>query len=164
MKTNKLIRVRFPMRYWTPMRREVFEEVLPKLQFGRTALIYLILYDRRWRDSNREVRGDFADVSRWTGMDSRTIEKCLAELISNGFITQVRSGQQRSRTNKPTWKVPLADFDFKKQGPWTPIPGFIVERYCRVYPGAVLLPVLMWHQHIGWQDWCWPGVPRLATL
>ncbi len=158
------VRVLYPVRYWTPVRREVFEDVCPQLKANRGALVYLVLYDQAWRSGDRRVSATVTDVTRWTGLDGRTIQKCLVKLESKGCVVSVRSGRVRSRTNKPVWRVPLAEFDFRKQGPWTPVPTFILYRYCQAYSKAVLLPVILWHQHIGWRDWCWPGAPRLATL
>ena len=156
--------VLYPLRYWTPVRREVLEDVCPQLRANRGAVVYLVLYDRVWRSPGRRLSATVSDVSRWTGLDGRTTDICLRELISKGLVVRIRSGHLRSRTDKPVWRVPLAEFDFRKQGPWTPIPTFILYRYCRAYSKAVLLPVILWHQHIGWRDWCWPGAPRLATL
>jgi hypothetical protein len=28
----------------------------------------------------------------------------------------------------------------------------------------VILSVLLWHQHIGWRNDCWPGIQRLCNL
>jgi hypothetical protein len=157
-------RVIYPIRYWTPIRREVFEEVLPQLQIGRAALIYFVLYMRGWRAPAREVTANIADMARWTGLDPRTINRCVGDLVAKGVVRRVRGGHPRSRTEKPVWKVPLTEFNFKSQGPWVPVPRFIVDRYCRANSGAVLLPVILWHQHLGWRDWCWPGTKRLAML
>ena len=45
-----------------------------------------------------------------------------------------------------------------------PVPRFLIRKYCRRYPNAVILLVLLSHQHIQWLNYCWPGVPRLATI
>lgn len=156
--------VLYPLRYWTPVRREVFENVCSRLKGNRGVLVYLALYDRAWRSRGRRLDATITDVSEWTGLDGRTTDKCLRELTSKGLVVRIRSGHLRSRTDKPVWQVPLAEFDFRKEGPWTPIPTFILYRYCQAYSKAVLLAVILWHQHIGWRDWCWPGAPRLATL
>ena len=135
--------VLYPLRYWTAVRREVFEGVCPQLTENRAAVVYLVFYDRAWRSEGRRISTTIADATRWTGLDGRTIHKCLVELASKAFVVRVRSGHVRSRTNKPVWRVPLAEFDFRKQGPWTPVPLFFLSDYCRAYSKAVLLPVIL---------------------
>lgn len=159
---GKDICILFSLKFWTPVRREVFKEVLPRLRHRRGALLYLVMYDLAWRSKKLRVRANLTDFSRWTGLEVRTIRKCIDELQSEGFIVLVHGGRLRSRERKPRWRVPLAEFDFSKKGPWTPVPRFILQRYFRAYPKSVLLVILLWHQHIGWHNDCWPGVARLA--
>ena len=44
------------------------------------------------------------------------------------------------------------------------MPTYLLYRYLPAYGNSLLLAVLLWHQHIGWNNWSWPGVPRLATV
>jgi hypothetical protein len=158
------VRVLYPLRFWTPVRREVFTDVLSQLEEKRAAHTYLVLYDKSWRESNHELLATVRTIAKWTRLDERTVRRCLDELTAKGFLTLAREGHLRSRSNAPVWRVPLADFDFEKQGPWTPVPTYFLYRYFQAYGNSVLLPVLLWHQHIGWKNWGWPGTPRLAKL
>jgi hypothetical protein len=44
------------------------------------------------------------------------------------------------------------------------VPRFFIYDFPRVYPKSILLVILLWHQHIGWHNSCWPGVTRLTKL
>jgi hypothetical protein len=45
-----------------------------------------------------------------------------------------------------------------------PAPRLLFRIYIRTYPKAILLLILLWHQHLSWRNDCWPGVTRLATV
>ena len=47
---------------------------------------------------------------------------------------------------------------------WTPVPRFIITKYCRRFHNAVLLVVLLRIQHFSWKNHCWPGVKKLSEL
>ena|SRR5215469_4202322 len=44
------IRVYYALDFWTPFRREVFEDVLPHLECLQAQILYLVLYDKIWHN------------------------------------------------------------------------------------------------------------------
>jgi hypothetical protein len=155
-------RILYSFTHWTPVRREVFEEVLPFCKRTLEQIIYLKLYDKVCHSKARRIDASSIDLAKWTCADWRTVDKCLFVLQYKGFIVRRAYGTRKSRSDKPCWRVPLAEFDFRNKGPWTPVPRFLIQEYPRFYPPAVLLLILHWRQHIGWNDHCWPGATRLA--
>ena len=83
-------RILIPPKRWTPVRSEIFSEILPELSENRSAALYLILYDRARHSNTHHVRASTADMVRWTGLNVRTVEKCLAELRNKGFIRRLK--------------------------------------------------------------------------
>ena len=57
-----------------------------------------------------------------------------------------------------TWFMSLTLSD----GDWTPIPRFLITRYVRRYSNAVLLLLLIWYQHLNWNNMSWPGIETLC--
>jgi hypothetical protein len=94
-------------------------------------------------------------------MDERVVKKCLAELLRKELIRKIRSGVRRSRINKDLWTVPLAVVDLK-QDSWTPIPRVLIQKYLPADPNTVLLPLLLYYQHMNWLNYSWVGVRTLS--
>ncbi|GEM_PF-3715177 len=153
-------RILIPSTRWTPVRRYVINNVLRRLREKRAALVYIILYDRAWHNENR-VSATIAELSRWTGMNERTVVKCIEELEEKGLIVRIQPGVAHSHVNVPCWRVPLSEFALGERE-WTPVPRFVITRYCQAFPNAVLLVVLLNYQHMGWQNKCWVGVTKLC--
>jgi hypothetical protein len=153
-------RVQIPKAQWTPFRNEVFAEKLGDLEENRAAALYVFLYDRAYHRPSKAVATTVRELSRWLNMDPRVVQKCLHELSKNGLIRKIRSGVPRSRINKDVWKVPLSAVDLKEDS-WTPIPRVLIQKYLPADPNAVLLPVLLYHQHLSWNNYCWVGVTTI---
>lgn len=159
----KRSRILIPRKRWTPIRMEVFTNVLHGLEELHAGALFLIMYDRvRHRDS-RILVASKAELARWTGLNSRTLNQCLSELRQKGLVLRRKGGVKHSRTNKPQWRVPLAEFVPENES-WVPCPRFLICKYLKVFPNAVLLTLLLRYQHIGWQNHCWPGVSKLAEV
>ncbi len=154
-------RVCISSKRWTPVQNEVFDKIFAKLEGKRSGLVYLVLYDRCRHRDGRKISATIAEITRWCGIDERSVMKCLEELESKELIIRVRDGVKRSHINKPRWRVPLTEFELG-DGNWTPIPRFLFTKYCRRYAGAVLLSLLLRYQHIHKQNSCWIGVARLC--
>lgn len=161
-KPPKKIRVLIRQDEWTAIGQDVFEVVLPRLSAPAQCL-YMVLYDRVWHVPNRRVAACEADLSRWAGLDQRTVKRCLLELQRKGAIKRVHAGTKQSRIDKPRWTVPLTKFDLE-HGHWVAIPSILIRKYLRAYPSALLLLILLWHQNMSWRNDSWPGMARLATL
>jgi hypothetical protein len=148
---------------WTAIRHDVFNDVLPKLS-PSAQILYLALFDHIWHIPRRRIFACEADMVRWTGLDQRTVSRCLNELLNETeVICCEHLGKKNSRTDKPRWTVPLTQFELD-EGYWVPIPRFLIHKYLPAYPRAILLVILLWHQHMSWLNECWPGAPRLALL
>jgi hypothetical protein len=147
----------------TPVQNRVFADILGDLEERHSAAVYLCLYDRTYHSPSRLIGASVAQVSRMTGIDARTAQKCLAELQEQGLISQVRQGVKRSKTKtrRPVWEVPLVAFDLS-EGNWTPIPRNLICKYLPAYRNAVLLPLLIYYQNMSKQDFCWVGVKTLS--
>jgi len=157
------VRVMIPPKYWTAVRRVVFDDVLPNISSTLGQILYLLFYDAAWHTFSDEkaVNASIAQLSRWTNADWRSVNKCLSELTQKRFVHCVSSGTSRSRSDVPCWRVPLAQFDMTREI-WTPVPRFLIREYPRFYPNAVLLVVLTWIQDRGHHEYSWPGVSFLA--
>jgi predicted transcriptional regulator len=153
-------RILIPCERWTPVRREIIDSVFGRLREKRAALAYMVLYDHAWHNENR-VNATIPEMSRWMGMDERTVTKSIEELEEKNLIVRALRGIAHSQINIPCWRVPLAEFNLNQQV-WTPVPRFVITRYCRAFPNAILLVVLLHYQHVGWQNKCWPGIPTLC--
>ena len=154
-------RVQIPKEQWTPFRNEVFAKELGNLEEKRAAALYLFLYDRAYNRPSNAVAVTVRQLSSLLNMDERVIKKCLAELRRKELIRKIRSGVRRSRINKDVWKVPLAEVDLKKDS-WTPIPRVLIQKYLPADPNAVLLPLLLYYQHMNWLNYSWVGVTTLS--
>ncbi len=154
-------RILIEYRFWTPFRNEVFTDILGSLENNNAALVYLSLYDRAWHSNARQVSATVAQLSKSMGLDARTLTKCLRELETRNLIDRVDSGILRSQTKKPCWQVPMAQFRLQNQK-WTPIPRFLITDYFPTFPNAVLLVVLLYYQHMSWNNFCWAGVKTLS--
>src|ERR1700730_589179 len=154
-------RVQIPRQHWTPFRNEVFAEKLGELKHNRAAALYLFLYDKAYHQPSKSVSATLHQLSAWLNIDERVIRKCLEELREEGLIRRVREGVPRSRTNLDSWQVPLASFDLSAQQ-WTPIPRVLIQKYMPAFTGAPLLPMLLYHQHLSWNNFCWVGVTTLS--
>lgn len=149
---------------WTPIRNRVFEEELRDLKRRHSAALFLHLYDRAYHSRSRRISTTVAQLSEQTGFDYRTVQKCMTDIVKQGLIRQVSKGVKRSRTEKDVWEVPLASVDLR-EGRWVPIPCNLIQKYVREYPNAaVLLPLLLYFQNKSKLNYCWVGVPKLATL
>jgi hypothetical protein len=158
----KRVSVLFPSKHWTPIRKNVFEEVLPTLAQPLPQALYLQLYDRVWHSPSKRVEATLSDFSRWTGADARTLKSCVELLCRENFLACLGRGRSKSRTRKPRWRVPLAEFDLSATGtPWTPVPRFFIAEYFRAFRPSVILTILQWYQHINWRDDTWVGIARL---
>ena len=73
-------RILIPYKCWTPVRIEVFTDLLGTLNSKHSALVYLSLYDRAWHSSSRQVSATVAELARSMGLDAQTMSKCLQEL------------------------------------------------------------------------------------
>jgi predicted transcriptional regulator len=154
-------RVQIPKGQWTPFRNEVFAKELGSLEENRAAAVYLFLYDRAYNRPSKAVATTVRQLSRLLKMDERVIKRCLTELRQEGLIRKIRSGVRRSRINKDVWKVPLAEVDLKEDS-WTPIPRVLIQRYLPADPNSVLLPLLLYYQHMSWLNYSWVGVTTLS--
>jgi hypothetical protein len=147
---------------WTPIRNQVFTDILGDLKGRHAAALYLYLYDWAYHSPSKSIVATVAELARLTGIDARTANKCLAELRQLELIRQVRQGikHSKAKTRRPVWKVPLAPVDLR-EGNWTPVPRNLVREYFPAYPNAVLLPLLIFYQHMNRQKFCWVGVTTL---
>ena len=147
---------------WTPIRNEVFTEILRTLEERCSAALFLVMYDRAYHSRSRLLAATVAQLARLTGIDARTVTKCLDELLQQKLVRQVGKGVNRSKTRRPVWKVPSATIDPKREGNWTPVPRNLILNYVPAYRNAVLLPLLIYHQNMNKLNYCWVGVPALS--
>lgn len=161
MSTPPKYRILIPDDRWTPFRNEIVDKALALLELNRSAVVYLALYERAWHRPKRVVCASRAQIARWTNTEERGVRGCLLELRNKGLLVRRRQGIKHSRIRTPCWYVPLADFVLG-EAEWFPVPRFLVTKYCREFPNAVLLPVLVRYQHLGWLNFSWVGAPTLA--
>ena len=154
-------RVQIPAKRWTPFRNEVFKEALGELEENGAAALYLRLYDKAYHRPSKGVAATLRQLSDWMNMDERVVKKCLAELRAKGLIRRVLAGIPRSSVNLDVWEIPLANFDLTQE-PWTPVPRVLIQKYLPAFTGSPLLPMLLYHQHMSWNNFCWPGVTTLS--
>src|SRR5439155_7398035 len=114
-------RVLIPRDRWTPVHMDVFTDIFPKLKEKRAAILYIILYDRVRHRDFRTVRASIAELTRWSGLNERTVKKCITELREKRFILRKKHGTKHSHTDKPLWRVPDAEFDAALAS-WVPVP------------------------------------------
>ena len=156
------IRILIPRDHWTPVIERVFTDELRDLEEKSAAALYLFLIDWAYHRSSKRVVMTRAEISAATGIDERVVKRSLKELCQKSFIKLEREGVAHSHINKDCWRVPAVE-DVVSD-PFTPIPRAIIREYLFAYRNAVLLPVLLFHQHMGWRNECWMGVSRLSKL
>jgi hypothetical protein len=154
----------YPAKYWTPVKNEVLLKSLGKLSSNADAVVFLVLYDRIWHRETKTISASVADIARWTKLDPRTVELSLSRLIKAQYLDCERLGTARSRTDKPRWTLPtISNFKWKDGG-WTPVPRFIFQDYIPRYKKSVLIPILIYHQQLGWRNDAWPGMETLSRI
>jgi hypothetical protein len=154
-------RIEIANQYWTPFRNEVFKETLSGLAEKCAAAVYLFLYDNAYHDPSKRVAATLRQLAEWVNTDERVVRTCLEELRVKGFARKVTEGVLRSRVNLDVWEVPLATFDLTQEQ-WTPVPRVLIQKYLPAFAGSPLLPMLLYHQHLSWNNICWPGVTTLS--
>lgn len=154
-------RVHIPARYWTAFSITVFESVLLNLRRRHSALVYLVLYHHAWHDKKKRVHASFETLSKWCGLDYRTVEKCIRELEFKRCIIRTSKGTQRSRNDLPVWRVPAAEFDMAREG-WVPVPSFFITHYLPTCPACALLPLFLYYQNMRKLNYCWPSALELS--
>lgn len=156
-----IYRIHFQPRRWTPYANDVFHNVLRKLRRPRSAQLYFTMYDLAWHSKSKRVEMSIPKLASSAEMDTRTLQSCLSELEQKGHVVRVHPGKAHSPIDVPKWRVPLTEFGLH-EGHFVPVPRFIVRRYCKVYPNAVLLIVLQWYQHLHWRTYSYVPVAKLA--
>jgi hypothetical protein len=78
---RKRIKILLQSESWTAIRHDVFNDVLPKLS-PSAQILYLALFDHIWHIPRRRIFACEADMVRWTGLDQRTVSRCLNELLN----------------------------------------------------------------------------------
>ena len=160
--------VAIPFNRFTPFPSAIVTSGFSTLNQTRSVQLLVVMCDRAWHQQTKKkhkvtkpgpVTASLSDLATWTGMDERTAKKCLAELQERHLVRKRREGVLRSRIRKPSWIVPAAGIITDD---WFPVPRFIIRKYCRIYPNAVVLLPLLRAQHIGWQDTSWIGVFKLS--
>lgn len=147
-------RVRIPRGECTPFRNEILDKWFPRLKEKNGAAVYAVLYDRAYQNGNSVVKASFSDLSKRTGLDARVVKKCLKELRELNLI-------HKSKSDKRTWRVPLAKFDLL-DGNWTLVPRLLIQRYIPIYHNAVLLLSILRIQSFQWLDYCWARTETLG--
>jgi hypothetical protein len=133
--------------------------VLPTLEGRHAGLVYFFLYDSAWHNTTPVVAISIARLANITRLDTRVVQKCIAELCEKGHIDLCHAGTSRSRTDIPIYSVPLAAGKFA--GPWVPVPRFI-KRYLTRYPKAIILLSVLATQHINGLNYSWRGAASYA--
>lgn len=163
-KRRRLKRIFYPKNSWFPLHNDVFEAVFPHLRLNRSAHLYMVMYERAQRHPSKPFAANLSDLAKMIGCDTRTARRCIGELRKKGFVAMVdKGGKLRSRTNKPTFAVPLTQQKVEEGG-WFPVPRFLVTDYLRQFKGGLVLIALLYHQHMKWKKDCWCGVKRLADV
>jgi hypothetical protein len=156
-------RILIPNEEWTPFDNRVFTHDLRKLKGKRSAALYLYLYDKAYHSGVGMVAETASRLAGLTGSDPRAVQHGLEELQQVKLIYNACEGVRRSRSQTDSWVVARTGLDLKN-GKWTPVPRLITRKYMHKVPNAVLLPMLLFHQHMHWRNECWVGVPRLSKL
>ncbi|HXJ89473.1 MAG TPA: helix-turn-helix domain-containing protein [Candidatus Binatia bacterium] len=147
-------RVRIPDDEWTAFRNEIMEVWFRRLKEKSAAAVFTVLYDLAYHNRDSYVKGSFSDLSEWTGLDTRTVKKCLRELRQLKLI-------RKSKSRKRTWKVPLANVDLG-DGNWTAVPRLLIQHYIPVYHKAVLLLSILRIHCLKWKNYCWARTETLG--
>jgi hypothetical protein len=157
-------RIFYPVNSWMPVPNEVASRVFAKLKQGRAPHLYMAMYERATRVRSRQFSMNLRELGELVHCDPRTARKCFIELVEEGFVKIVhKGGANRSRTDKPKFRVPLCELELADGG-WFPVPRFLVTRYLPKFPGSLLLIILISMQHQKWNDHCWMGVPYLEKI
>ena len=96
-------RVMIPPKYWTAVRRVVFDDVLPNISTTLGQILYLLLYDAAWHvfSDEKYVNASIAQLARWSNSDWRSVNKCLSELTRKRYVHCLSAGKSRSRSDRP---------------------------------------------------------------
>jgi hypothetical protein len=160
--TNQRRRILIPRKHWTRIINRVFDEELREFRENQAAAVYLFLIDRADHSSTKAVAITRAELAAAIRMDERVVKNCLDELSAVGFIELQRTGISHSRINKDVWRVPAVEEVHTE--PYTPVPRLIITEYIPAFHSAALLPVLLRHQHLSWNNWCWMGIAKLSKI
>jgi hypothetical protein len=156
-------RIHYPSGSWFPLKNEVFGSVFPKLREHRSRQLYLAMYEYVQRPRPKPLMANLNDLSEMINCDPRTARRCVVELVGEGLVTVVDEGGRLRSREKATFAVPLAKEELNT-GHWFPVPRFLVTHYSRTFPGSVVLISLLYHQHMKWRPYCWPGVKKLVSI
>jgi hypothetical protein len=151
--------IRYPS--WIPIHYEFFTAMLSRMANPRTAVIYLTLLERAYWHDNRCIKATIAELARWTRLHKSTVTTSLKKLEALRYIRCVNPGVQRSRSNKPVWRIRHARLELKNEK-WVPVPKFFFREYLKAYPQSVLVALLLYYQHFRWLKFSWVGVPTLS--
>lgn len=156
-------RIRISASRWTAISTTVFEDVFPLMRRRHAGTLYLVLYHRAWHNKGKVIGASLKDLSEWTGLDIRTVNKCLKYLEWRRFIIRIEHGTLHSSSDLPIWEVPAARFDMKSEG-WVPVPSFILTEYLKAHHACLLLPLLLYYQNMRKQNECYPSVATLHRM
>ena len=145
---------------WTPIANNVFDNL--SLQGSYSAAIYLWLYDKCYWAKANAVTVTASQLVKVFKLDAHTADRCLTELKLAGLIRQTQSGVKRSKTQKPVYRVPAVSSFDPAEG-WTPIPRFLIRKYPRLYPDAVVLPYLIFCQQLSRRDFSYPSNRKIGS-
>jgi hypothetical protein len=162
---DKEQRIFYPANSWMPVENDVFGKVFPKLRERRAPHVYMAMYQRAQRVRSKEFAMNLRELSELIKCDPRTARKCIIELLGKGFVKMPhKGGAKRSRTDKPRFRVPLLSESELASGGWVPVPLFLVNRYLQSFPGSLLIIILLYIQHLKWEDHCWIGLTGLQKI
>jgi hypothetical protein len=156
-------RIVYPHGSWFALRNAVFEHVIPALLEKRSPHLYLAMYERAQRNPSKSFRANYNDLAEMVNCDARTARHCIRELLRRHFVKEVKGGKLRSRTDKPKYKVHLAD-ESLDSGEWFPVPRFLVTQYLRKYEGSAVLFAVLSIQHLKWRSEAWAGLKHYADM
>ena len=156
-------RIWIAAKHWTPIPTTVIDDVLPMLRRHHAATVYLVLYHRAWHTKRKSIAASLTVLSRWTGLDYRTVDKCLRYLEWRRFIGCKNTGTLRSSTDLPIWEIPATKCDMTREG-WVPVPSVIFTEYLPAHPSCLLLPVLLYYQNMRKRNECYPSVTTLRLM
>jgi hypothetical protein len=153
---NRLVtpRVLIPDAEWTAFPNEIFDKWFGRLKEKNGAALLTVLYDRAYHNRSATVKASFSELSKWTGLDTRVVKRCLTELREFNLV-------HKSKSHKRTWEVPLAKLDLE-DGNWTPVPRLLIDSYIPAYRNAVLLLSILRIQSYQWLNYCWARTETLG--
>ena len=156
-------RIRISAKNWTAISTTFFDDILPMTRRPHAATVYLALYHRAWHTKKKRFGASLKQLSEWTGLDYRTVARCIKYLEWRRFIIRVMPGTRHSASDLPIWKIPATQFDMKKEG-WVPVPSFILTDYLPAHSACLLLPLLLYYQNMRKQNECYPSVSTLHIM